>query len=95
MKQLLARLANVLELHEAPRRALPLVEIMDNRSVLIENHCGVTQYSRQKIKVQTRAGYVEICGDRLRLIQMSREQLCVQGQIDSVNLFSGGENEGF
>lgn len=94
MKKLFVRLANALELHEAPRRTVPLVEIMDNCSVLIENHYGVTQYSQQKIKVQTRTGHVEICGDHLRLIQMSKEQLCVQGRIDSVNLFGGGKNEG-
>lgn len=85
-------IARELDLHEPSSHLAPLIELIDNRSVLIENHCGVTQYSEQKVCVKTVRGCVEIIGSGLHLIQMSKEQLCIQGCIHTLHLLGGGNH---
>lgn len=65
---------------------MPLVEIAGDNRVLIEGHKGVTKYSREKICVKVKYGYVSVCGSNLKLSRMSREQLVISGSIDCVQI---------
>ena len=74
---------------DLPGETLPgqvLVEIAGENRVLIEQHRGIREYSPERIAVCVRYGTVEICGDKLELHCMSREQLIISGRIDSVTL---------
>lgn len=64
----------------------PIVEIAGEDRVLIENHFGVMGYSAERILVKVRYGCVSVCGCRLELLRMTREQLVIRGRIDSVTL---------
>lgn len=68
----------------------PIVEIAGERRVLIENHYGVSQYSREKIGVKVKFGLICVCGCGLELVRMTREQLVIAGRIDSVSLIRRG-----
>ena len=63
-----------------------LIEIAGTERVLIENHLGVTRYTREAIGIRTKSGWVEICGRGLELCHMSREQLVIRGTIAAVAL---------
>lgn len=63
-----------------------LVEIAGDSRVLIEQHRGVREYSREKIGVKVCYGLVQVCGSGLELRCMTREQLVISGRIDSVTL---------
>jgi sporulation protein YqfC len=74
---------------DLPGETLPgqvIVEIAGENRVLIEQHRGIREYTRERISVCVRYGMLEICGQGLELRSMSREQLIVCGQIDSVTL---------
>mgnify|MGYP002456976651 CR=1 FL=1 len=73
-----------------PRRGQPIVEIAGDRRVLIENHFGVKEYSREKIGVKVKYGLVCVCGCNLELIRMTKEQLIISGRIDAVTLIRRG-----
>ena len=88
--RMVERLMNRLDLKDEPLPLRPLIEIVDNRRVLIENHKGVTQYSTQQICVRLRKGSVCICGEGLHLAVMRKEQLVICGCIRSIFL-NGGE----
>ncbi len=66
-----------------------LVEILGDRRVLLENHCGVTKYSETNICVKVRYGQIQISGCGLRLMKMTKQQIIVCGRIDAVALFRG------
>ena len=92
MKQrgsILQRIADGSDLPNEPIPAMPLVELAGDRRVLIENHKGVTEYSREKIRVQVRYGQLCVCGGGWELAMMSKEQLVICGRIDSVSLIRG------
>ncbi len=83
------RLTRAADLQEEPIPGLPLIEIAGDARVLIENHCGVTEYGRNRIGVKVKFGQVTVCGQCLELAKMSRGQLIISGRIESVELFRG------
>ena len=65
---------------------VPVIEIARDCRVLIERHRGMTEYSRECIRVRVCYGIVCICGDGLKLTHMSRDKLVISGQIDAVQI---------
>lgn len=89
-RDLLQRLADSAELAETPVLAVPIVEIAGERRVLVENHHGVSAYGRECVLVKVGFGRVRICGCNLEIQRMTKEQLIIQGKIDSVTLLRRG-----
>ena len=75
-----------LDLPEEPIPVQPLVEIAGQGRVLIEHHCGVTEYRREAICVKVKFGHIRVEGRGLELSRMTRQQLIICGCIDSVRL---------
>ena len=67
-------------------RKLPLVEIAGEKRVLVENHLGVVGYSTEEIQIKVCFGVLVVLGCGLRFVQINREQLVINGQIDSITL---------
>ena len=67
----------------------PLVELLGDSRVLIENHCGVTEYGTERICVRMRFGSVAICGCGLHLGQMSRHRLVIIGSVHAIEVQRG------
>ena len=80
------RLADGADLAAESPPGQPIVEIAGDHRVLIENHDGVKEYTRERITVKVKYGCVCICGCQLQLLRMTREQLVVSGKIDGVTL---------
>lgn len=89
-KDILRKLTREGELQEQPLPGLPIVELAGNRRVLIENHRGVREYSRERIGVKVKTGLVVVCGQGLELSRMTRQQLVIQGTIEGVRLEGRG-----
>ena len=88
-KLLMERLASAADLQDAPIPGLPLIELSGDGRVLMENHCGVTEYGKERICVKVKFGQVCICGQDLSLAKMTKSQLIVCGRIQSVELYRG------
>lgn len=71
---------------DASLQSKPLVELIGNCSVLVENHCGVISYSPESIMIKTKNGCIVICGSGLCLTKMSFDQLRIRGVIKNVEL---------
>ena len=67
----------------------PLIEIIGQHRVLIENHKGVMQYGDTEIRARVSYGCIRVCGTELRLMQMNRQQLVISGCIDGITLCKG------
>lgn len=90
-KNWVERLADSADLSGEPMPLQPLVELAGDRRVLIENHRGVVQYSRERICVKVRYGTVAVCGCGLELSRMTKEQLVISGRIDAITVTRRGE----
>ncbi len=85
-RRIVRRLGERTDLQDECTAVLPLIEIAVNQRVLIEHHCGVIEYGRQKIVVRLKKGEVTVLGDGLELSQMTANQLVITGCIHSVDL---------
>lgn len=63
-----------------------IVEIAGENRILIENHHGVAAYGREKILVNVKSGSICVCGCALEIMHMSKAQLVICGEIQSVVL---------
>ncbi len=88
-KEILQWLAEGAALPGEPIPGQSLVEISGENRVLIENHLGIKEYTRERIHVRLKKGFVCVCGSGLELSRMNREQLVIRGTIDSVSLQRG------
>ncbi|MBE6940725.1 MAG: hypothetical protein E7455_00335 [Ruminococcaceae bacterium] len=86
---LIHKLAFAADLPDEPIPGRPLVEIIDHSRVLIENHKGVTEYGENLIRVKVKFGSVCVCGCKLELSRMTKGQLIIAGNIDTVQLCRG------
>lgn len=77
------------------RAPMPLVEIANDRRVLIEHHQGVSSYTAEQVLVRVRYGQICVSGTGLCIARMTRDQLVICGNIDGVTLIrAGGKHEG-
>ncbi len=83
------RLTKAADLQDETIPGLPVIELAGDRRVLIENHCGVTEYGRSRIRVKVKFGEICICGACLELARMTKGQLIIAGKIHSVELLRG------
>ena len=80
------RFADATDLQDTSLPGVPLIEIAGNRRVLMEHHCGVKEYGRQRIVIQTKDNLVAVEGEMLELTKMTPQQLIVSGKIHAVTL---------
>ena len=62
----------------------PILELIGEQRVLLENHNGVISYDESEIKVRVGYGIVSVSGAELRLANMTRQQLIIRGRIDGI-----------
>lgn len=62
----------------------PLVELLEDRRLLIENHGGVAAYGEQEICVKVCFGVISVCGSGLKLIEITKDRLVIIGCIRAV-----------
>ena len=87
--KIIGRFVRTADLPDEPIPGRPLVEIIDHSRVLVENHCGVSEYGECLIRVKVKFGAICVCGSRLELARMTKEQLIICGNIESVQLYRG------
>lgn len=89
--RILKRLRQATELSDEVLPGQTLLELLEDRRVLIEHHMGVKEYSREKITVKVKMGYLCICGSDLNLCMMSTNQIVITGCISSVSVLRRGQ----
>lgn len=66
---------------------LPVLELVGQRRLLIENHQGVLSYAPDEIKIKVSYGCITVVGNELQLMEMSRVKLAICGRIDGLQIF--------
>ena len=85
-KDFMERIPLSVGLPAEPVPGKPLIELIGDRRVLIENHRGITAYGCHEICVSVSYGTVVICGSGLQMAQMTQQQLVITGCIDAITV---------
>ena len=88
-KDLAEMFVQKIELEDEPLPFQSLIEIVGNCRVLIENHKGITHYSREKVCVRINRGVACVCGSGLTIAVMRKERLVICGKICGIDLMGG------
>jgi sporulation protein YqfC len=80
------RLADALELQHDVALNLPLLHMTGGERLLMENHRGLLEYSRTKIRIASTAGTIEVTREELAIKSVGREDILITGSIASVNI---------
>lgn len=79
--------SNIVESLELPRDIVygaVIISAMGRNEVLIENYKGIIDYTREKIRLQTKTCQVSVVGKRLVVEYYTNEEMKITGLIDSV-----------
>lgn len=80
------RFADRLDLSGEPMPGLSIAELAGDCRVLVERHGGIIEYGSTKIRVSVNYGQLCVQGCNLELISMTKSQLIIGGEIDSMTV---------
>ena len=83
---LIRKLTDSADLFDEMPPGVPVVEIAGEYRVLIEQHDGMVEFSRERVCVKACYGLICVLGTGLELAHMSQYQLVISGQIDCVKI---------
>lgn len=85
-KRLLMRFATNIDMEAGCMPNIPVIEIVGNKQVLVENHLGITAYDSTRISIKVKNGCVHVSGQCLQIAKMAKRQLVIQGHIEGISL---------
>lgn len=71
----------------------PQLLLEGDRCLTIRQHCGLLEYSEGQIRVAARRYEICVCGRNMLLQAMDSDDICIHGQIFSVEYRAGERTE--
>lgn len=78
------RINQFLEMPEEIATNKPKLTILGFDQLVIENYKNILEYDEVFIKINTYIGAININGFNLKLLQMNKEDLMINGKIDNI-----------
>ena len=85
-RELLADMAEKMELPADIAAGLPTMELCGFREFSMEPHGGLVEYDRERISLESTLGRVTVLGENLTIRRMNRQRITVAGQSRAVEL---------
>ena len=67
-----------------PLTGKPRIILTGNEALLIEQHRGVISYTQDRLIVRLRQGRLNVLGQAMQLQEYGKQDLCVNGEIISL-----------
>lgn len=81
-------LLDMMETFEIPKETVldvPIISMIGNREIVIENFISIVQYEEEVIRLKTSCGELGILGKGLKAKSMDSEQIRIKGTIDCIS----------
>lgn len=78
---------SISELLELPKDIildLPRVTLIGNLQIYIENHKGIVEYSKTRVRINTKIGILRIMGKELMIKNIATEEIVICGSLESI-----------
>ncbi len=85
-KKRMELLANYLELPKDLLMDLPRVTLLGDMQLHIENHRGIMEYTKERIRISTNLGEMTILGEGLMLRNIHSDEIAIDGKIKSLHI---------
>lgn len=84
MDEIKSSLSEILELPKDIVLDLPKITMIGNIQVYIENHKGIIEYSKQRIRINTNIGILRLTGKGMYIRTIVTEEVIVVGEIETL-----------
>jgi len=81
-----AGISEILELPKDIMLDLPKITLIGNLQVYIENHKGIIEYNKQRIRVNTKNGILRVIGNDMYIRNIITEEIIIIGNIEKIEL---------
>lgn len=88
---ILGKIATFFELPQDVVLDLPRLVMTGNQRLFVENHRGLLAYSDQGVRIKAAKGEIQIFGQSLKLIEITQEEVQLEGLIERVQLEGWGD----
>ncbi len=68
---------------------LPLLRMVGNQELYIENYRGILEYTDSFIRVQTKLGQIHVIGKRMEVVYYANDEMKIVGYIGTLTLLQG------
>ncbi|WP_129596771.1 sporulation protein YqfC [Anaerophilus nitritogenes] len=77
-------ISELLELPKDIMLDLPRITLLGNLQIYIENHKGIIEYSKVRIRINTKNGILSILGTNLSIKTIITEEIIISGKVESI-----------
>lgn len=63
---------------------VPIVTIIGEFEINIENYRGIIEYTDSLIRIKLKNGQLKICGERLKIVYYTNEDMMITGKIEKL-----------
>ena len=78
------RMANVSELPKDVVLGMPVLTMMGQLEMSIENYRGIIEYTDSLVRIQTKIGQIRVVGKRLQVDYYTNDDMKITGRIESI-----------
>ena len=78
------KIARISEMPEDMVMGIPLLTVLGNMEISIENYGGIIEYTDCLIRIRTKMGKIIISGKKLQVNYYTNDEMKIQGRISSI-----------
>ena len=78
------KVAKIAELPEDVIMGIPVLTLLGNKEINVENYGGIIEYTEQLIRIKTKAGQIIVSGNNLYIDYYTNVEMKIQGNIISI-----------
>lgn len=83
-KDIKESISEILELPKDIMLDLPRTTMIGNLQLYIENHKGIVEYTKSKVRINTKKGMMKITGENLYIKTIITEEIILCGKIENI-----------
>ncbi len=89
-KDLKARIADASGVPKDVVLGVPLVTVIGQNEVCVENYRGILEYTDKLIRIQTKLGKIHVLGRALQIQYYNNDEMKITGHIATIEYYEGG-----
>jgi sporulation protein YqfC len=89
-KDLKARIADASGVPKDVVLGVPLVTVIGQNEVCVENYRGILEYTDKLIRIQTKLGKIHVLGRGLQIQYYNNDEMKITGHVMTIEYYEGG-----
>jgi sporulation protein YqfC len=78
------RFSDALDIPEEIVLDVPVIKIVSNNKIIIENHKGIIEYSKTTVRINSKIGIVALKGEDFVIKYITQDEIILEGEIEVI-----------